>query len=126
MQRRRNNFNSIKVRLRRSMKSILLCCGILFQFHKGSIKTKKRQSWTFDQKYFNSIKVRLRRAKSPACTAPKAFQFHKGSIKTATRFSILRALQLFQFHKGSIKTARPALTISRPQFQFHKGSIKTD
>ena len=33
---------------------------LIFQFHKGTIKTEQRISWSNRLNYFNSIKVRLK------------------------------------------------------------------
>ena len=53
-------FNSIKVRLRR-VHSTREGSFILFQFHKGTIKTHLLSEWLSEGFGFNSIKVRLRR-----------------------------------------------------------------
>ena len=78
------NFNSIKVRLRLSA-AISAAGGLLFQFHKGSIKTSMN---------FSSYLI------------IRSFQFHKGSIKTLEDAGYNPQLAKFQFHKGSIKTHR--------------------
>ena len=97
------HFNSIKVRLKQSS-CFHSVKGLLFQFHKGTIKTGYSCYRAGGYHHFNSIKVRLKR---------------KNSIKTYYRY-------LFQFHKGTIKTPQ-----YQPQsyywykFQFHKGTIKT-
>ena len=57
------NFNSIKVRLKLAAGGSLLS-GILFQFHKGTIKTQLANV-------------------SPQSVG--TFQFHKGTIKTSGR-----------------------------------------
>ena len=56
---------------------------IMFQFHKGSIKTLIPSRW--------SISI-------------NSFQFHKGSIKTHNKGNEGITVDAFQFHKGSIKT----------------------
>ena len=76
-----NNFNSIKVRLKRYVATAKLL-NSLFQFHKGTIKTEQ---------VANNMKV------------GQAFQFHKGTIKTYVATGKLLN-SLFQFHKGTIKT----------------------
>ena len=122
---------------------------MIFQFHKGSIKTgchrgvhgllqnfnsiKVRLRPALDSlhpsllhHYFNSIKVRLRRIRAVSVGFLPLFQFHKGSIKTFLKMRIVRKIQTFQFHKGSIKTMCLCYSYScNNVFQFHKGSIKT-
>ena len=53
------HFNSIKVRLKLH-KSLTLHSHIVFQFHKGTIKTFSLSLSSFQSLYFNSIKVRLK------------------------------------------------------------------
>ena len=54
----------------------------LFQFHKGSIKTRVNEIRITDHDHFNSIKVRLRQHMCFVEDKNHLFQFHKGSIKT--------------------------------------------
>ena len=62
-----------------------LCVLLLFQFHKGTIKT-----------YYMSLREIL----------VYVFQFHKGTIKTTKKFITISIVSLkFQFHKGTIKTS---------------------
>ena len=75
------DFNSIKVRLRLSA-AIGAAGGLLFQFHKGSIKTPSKVEGIVTRPNFNSIKVRLRQLAGALEPAKTIFQFHKGSIKT--------------------------------------------
>ena len=75
-------FNSIKVQLKRVAKATAKNYA-LFQFHKGTIKTK------------DEVKKRITEC---------SFQFHKGTIKTYDYFNFIELLVLFQFHKGTIKT----------------------
>ena len=56
---------------------------MIFQFHKGTIKTIKKSNTTFTS---------------------NIFQFHKGTIKTDKPLHCLIAFIIFQFHKGTIKT----------------------
>ena len=58
----------------------------IFQFHKGTIKTysRYRQGEIFHISYFNSIKVQLKLVLSFAAELGIPFQFHKGTIKTRT------------------------------------------
>ena len=51
-------FNSIKVRLEPTL--IVTSFGAnIFQFHKGTIRTRHLVAKWLNEKYFNSIKVRL-------------------------------------------------------------------
>ena len=119
-------FNSIKVRLK-LIKVLIYALGLIFQFHKGTIKTKfpkrdksgavvfqfhkgtlKTTRWYHFidiNKNFNSIKVRLKRmflCKSRINSS--TFQFHKGTIKTRIFNPVVSVAFEFQFHKGTIKT----------------------
>ena len=76
------NFNSIKVRLELTAGAGLLG-SLLFQFHKGAIRTIPSIRDCEIRIYFNSIKVRLERSWLPAAGAYALFQFHKGAIRTA-------------------------------------------
>ena len=75
-------FNSIKVRLRLvAVPSTSLI--VIFQFHKGSIKTVEDFVKSMPIVHFNSIKVRLRPdVNNSDSVSVGSFQFHKGSIKT--------------------------------------------
>ena len=53
----------------------------LFQFHKGTIRTRACVTLT----YFNSIKVRLEQAGALSLVVLFLFQFHKGTIRTETK-----------------------------------------
>ena len=75
-------FNSIKVRLK-LYEQVQHEPTLLFQFHKGTIKTV---SLTFLANWYVS------------------FQFHKGTIKTYKITKTFYLMQVFQFHKGTIKT----------------------
>ena len=56
-------FNSIKVRLEREM-GIGISNDLLFQFHKGAIRTLRLATKLTECYNFNSIKVRLERKKA--------------------------------------------------------------
>ena len=56
---------------------------LLFQFHKGTIKTHRSYK-DYDQYH--------------------KFQFHKGTIKTKANGNTRVTISVFQFHKGTIKT----------------------
>ena len=57
---------------------------LLFQFHKGTIRTLVFVYPTF---------------------RPALFQFHKGTIRTAEEETIKAKGAIFQFHKGTIRTS---------------------
>ena len=60
-----------------------LCQIARFQFHKGTIKTRRRLREAAAHPYFNSIKVQLKQKRSVLGTTKLViFQFHKGTIKT--------------------------------------------
>ena len=96
-------FNSIKVQLEQ--------CGlyflnpvVMFQFHKGSIRTHKLAEYA----------------------AVSEFQFHKGAIRTPATLDASGKVTLFQFHYGSIRTDYSnAENGDYCEFQFHYGSIRT-
>ena len=75
------NFNSIKVRLEPILPQYLLF-NHLFQFHKGTIRTKNLRLIARSLSYFNSIKVRLEHLSFDNNTTMDLFQFHKGTIRT--------------------------------------------
>ena len=60
------HFNSIKVRLERAKFTVRDPGLIIFQFHKGTIRTCGRRELLPYSPNFNSIKVRLERIASPA------------------------------------------------------------
>ncbi len=77
----------------------------MFQFHDGTITTKKTISHP----------VNLFR-----------FQFHDGTITTYPTRSSIWTMLTFQFHDGTITTLSGfSLYLSRYWFQFHDGTITT-
>ena len=76
-----------------------------FQFHTGSIKSKKEVVRTLrGYTGFNSILVRLKVSCKPKQrTLMTKFQFHTGSIKSVWAHYRQRSAGMFQFHTGSIK-----------------------
>ena len=115
-------FNSIKVRLK--------LVGLLrrvfhhrrFQFHKGTIKTRRAYAFTFAAAYFNSIKVRLKRTSTNHSSGSHR---HFNSIKVRLKLtsSSQNSLVLsFQFHKGTIKTKQYLLQTT--EINKHFNSIK--
>ena len=97
------DFNSIKVRLERSLLYSTARNG-QFQFHKGTIRTS---------------------CAPKTSSTPTKFQFHKGTIRTLT----ITALVLSLLHFNSIKVRLEPLGCADWQhefwFQFHKGTIRT-
>ena len=79
---------------------------LLFQFHKGTIKTFGNSATETRRLNFNSIKVRLKLNVIAAADVFSVFQFHKGTIKTVTPPAGTSTFFQFQFHKGTIKTLR--------------------
>ena len=61
-----------------------LFSSLVFQFHKGTIKTNHLSYRDLDVLYFNSIKVQLRQDRASVDGSKSLFQFHKGTIKTRT------------------------------------------
>ena len=83
-------FNSIKVRLEQEYEKRKRENRI-FQFHKGTIRTRNQQK---------DVEQHL------------SFQFHKGTIRTPEDYSLENLLRAFQFHKGTIKTQNTNLKSS--------------
>ena len=76
------NFNSIKVQLELAGAGSMLG-GLLFQFHKGTIRTLFADVSSIIIIYFNSIKVQLElEAAGLNPYLMLEFQFHKGTIRT--------------------------------------------
>ena len=120
-----SSFNSMKVRLKHAMVTVV---GIKLTC-------------------FNSMKVRLKRDGDGGGHKTDVFQFHEGPIKTSPRVPCSSFSSRFQFHEGPIKTElklnaagrsncfnsmkvrlKPLQDItadSRALFQFHEGPIKT-
>ena len=98
------SFNSTMVRLKELYYKYIDRLNV-FQFHNGSIKSKKQ-------------------ARNPV--ALPQFQFHNGSIKSMHGSAFDSDLTMFQFHNGSIKRKVGSLWYClRVVFQFHNGSIKS-
>ena len=103
-----------------------MCYILVFQFHKGAIRTKEKYG--------------------KGCCIPP-FQFHKGAIRTLILFDNFFGKILFQFHKGAIRTPLRIIPLrvhlyfnsikvrlehsgkegwqTIREFQFHKGAIRT-
>ena len=78
--------------------------AIIFQFHKGAIRTLVEKSLRTHSLNFNSIKVRLERNALQKRSRALVFQFHKGAIRTSAFIQNADAKPQFQFHKGAIRT----------------------
>ena len=96
------NFNSIKVQLEHHY---LARCSmmLLFQFHKGTIRTMLSQSQNLRVINFNSIKVQL----EPFIICLLVIFLYFNSIKVQLEHLIRfkqAAAATFQFHKGTIRT----------------------
>ena len=99
---------------------------LLFQFHKGTIRTNLKSVTLSHLSNFNSIKVRLEHSTDWIYEAVLLFQFHKGTIRTFGHKYTNYYLIKFQFHKGTIRTcSRTAFFKPSYEFQFHKGTIRT-
>ena len=76
------HFNSIKVRLKLGVGTLLPIDYRNFNSIKVRLKlSRKVEFWDAD-KNFNSIKVRLKREFANRCFASSIIQFHKGTIET--------------------------------------------
>ena len=78
---------------------------MLFQFHKGTIRTCEWRTPSHRLPNFNSIKVQLKRVAKATAKNYALFQFHKGTIKTKDEVKKRITECSFQFHKGTIKTS---------------------
>ena len=120
------HFNSIKVRLKRSLlpRQITLQA---FQFHKGTIKTIviTHDTTSISQFQFHKGTIKTNRQTSMNLHS-QTFQFHKGTIKTQTAKQIT-LFCLFNFNSIKVRLKRTEIrrTMLRTLFQFHKGTIKT-
>ena len=101
--------------------------SIIFQFHKGTIKTFTSSAGSSSPNYFNSIKVRLKLGS----LLHRLYDGNFNSIKVRLKHSLCLNpfLQVFQTDFNSIKV-RLKLNGStqirmQTEFQFHKGTIKT-
>ena len=68
---------------------------MLFQFHKGTIKTQTSLNKTIEGlNNFNSIKVRLKLEYDVKEHGILIFQFHKGTIKTGVSIDLPQCAQI--------------------------------
>ena len=98
-----DNFNSIKVRLERHAESAKLL-QLLFQFHKGTIRT-----FTLNSLFIHLLK----------------FQFHKGTIRTSQTLGFVFAEHHFNSIKVRLEHQMQQYYTDFMLFQFHKGTIRT-
>ena len=99
---------------------------MLFQFHKGTIKTKDRFSLLAAFIDFNSIKVQLKHFEIFLNVCFRSFQFHKGTIKTLAKSVYNDDLTNFNSIKVQLKREGVQQALLKIiEFQFHKGTIKT-
>ena len=119
------NFNSIKVRLKQDI-HWQFACRWLFQFHKGTIKTRVLVVFVASDDNFNSIKVRL---KLQELIEDSLTLENFNSIKVRLKQKIwLQALPLvlhFNSIKVRLKHGGQINNRLKSIFQFHKGTIKT-
>ena len=141
-------FNSIKVRLepgRLPFARIYL----IFQFHKGAIRTISKISFSKSilnfnsikvrlelgavvggvvvRGDFNSIKVRLELHRSGEGSERQTFQFHKGAIRTDIERQNCLIFSDFNSIKVRLELAYLVVAIAQLlRFQFHKGAIRTE
>ena len=82
---------------------------VIFQFHKGAIRTFDEICVMLSNSHFNSIKVRLEQRVAPSAkNALKNFN----SIKVRLEHNLLSCwvvLLEFQFHKGAIRTGEDGI-----------------
>ena len=100
---------------------------ILFQFHKGTIRTGVHQGRHCNQRDFNSIKVQLGHCqiKSPI-TLFNYFNSIKVQLELNLIFSILVHLIYFNSIKVQLELDVCCDLTIFDKFQFHKGTIRTN
>ena len=96
--RSKSYFNSIKVRLEHEQGQ-RSGWRLVFQFHKGAIRTSFPPPKYRLPLNFNSIKVRLELTLCHLRLELQKFQFHKGAIRTL----LISIPSVFLFHFNSIK-----------------------
>ena len=78
---------------------------IKFQFHKGTIRTLLALALYQAYSHFNSIKVQLEQARNgKADNFIPYFNSIKVQLEPSTLLNRLNAALTFQFHKGTIRT----------------------
>ena len=76
------NFNSIKVQLRRSVYRSIGSQMVYFNSIKVQLRPLLERQRLYTDADFNSIKVQLRLDSNASTENAELFQFHKGTIKT--------------------------------------------
>ena len=118
-------FNSIKVRLE-LLVCVVLWSNLLFQFHKGTIRTVNVILSCLAFLYFNSIKVRLEHF--PFSVSHSAISYFN-SIKVRLELCVHFILCHFRMDFNSIKVRLEHNKLYDRElselFQFHKGTIRT-
>ena len=77
-----------------------------FQFHYGTIKSKREDLSLYPLHYINSTMVRLKDNQNADCIKQAIqFQFHYGTIKSLDAKENLFGYSRFQFHYGTIKSS---------------------
>ena len=77
----------------------------MFQFHKGSIKTKGEVTMIFNRYMFQFHKGSIKTAYAPRNrTSPSSFNSIKVRLRLEIGDKVSNQSHMFQFHKGSIKT----------------------
>ena len=99
---------------------------VLFQFHKGAIRTIYDTFAEAFQGNFNSIKVRLEQV-SEDCM--KVLQLHFNSIKVRLEHDLFGYTKINTVYFNSIKVRLELVNLQQNydfnKFQFHKGAIRT-
>ena len=144
---RKQNFNSIKVRLERSLGYTTTAVLLYFNSIKVRLEHASASSLASSIVYFNSIKVRLELNFGCIEFRLRLFQFHKGAIRTTDSnpyfftfidfnsikvrlelvlsLLMLRLIMYFNSIKVRLELAGHALAVKIWKFQFHKGAIRT-
>ena len=78
----RHIFQFHKGTIRTRIRGQIINIAKRFQFHKGTIRTIADQEPKKLLRNFNSIKVRLEHTGGNRVTFDSGFQFHKGTIRT--------------------------------------------
>ena len=98
------NFNSIKVQLELLLKERALASTV-FQFHKGTIRTRLPTVSSRSTLNFNSIKVQLERQQLHFRRQDRRnFNSIKVQLEPANVYHSFLSYYEFQFHKGTIRT----------------------
>ena len=96
-----------------------------FQFHKGTIRTRRRRCAPMLEMNFNSIKVRLELEALVSAATSIVFQFHKGTIRTASQIAAATRDADFNSIKVRLEPKFDGHIYVDNEFQFHKGTIRT-